>query len=77
MKNTIHILLISFLFTSYSYAQDIALPAYSSTDEIISHSSYTLKYNEKHEQAEWVAYRLTDVMISGNVNRTDNFRADP
>ena len=77
MKRTIFILLITALFTSYTHAQDIGLPAYSPNDEIISHSSYTLKYNEQYEQAEWVAYRLTDVMISGNVNRTDNFREDP
>ncbi len=31
----------------------------STTSQIIKHQYYTLSYNEKHEQAEWVAYALT------------------
>lgn len=31
----------------------------STTHQIIKHKYYTLSYNEKHEQAEWVAYALT------------------
>ena len=30
----------------------------STTNHIISHDYYTLSYNEKYEQAEWVAYEL-------------------
>lgn len=30
----------------------------STTNQIISHDYYTLSYNEKYEQAEWVAYEL-------------------
>jgi len=30
----------------------------STTNQIISHDHYTLSYNEKYEQAEWVAYEL-------------------
>lgn len=30
----------------------------STTGQIIKHNAYTLSYNEKHEQAEWVAYSL-------------------
>lgn len=30
----------------------------STTDQIIYHDFYTLSYNEKYEQAEWVAYHL-------------------
>jgi endonuclease G len=31
----------------------------STTNQIVEHDYYTLSYNEKHEQAEWVAYELT------------------
>ena len=30
----------------------------STTNEIVVHENYTLSYNEKYEQAEWVAYEL-------------------
>lgn len=30
----------------------------STTNEIVVHDNYTLSYNEKYEQAEWVAYEL-------------------
>lgn len=39
-------------------AQSIGLPAFFPDDQIITHTAYTLKYNEKYEQAEWVAYKL-------------------
>jgi endonuclease G, mitochondrial len=30
----------------------------STTDQIVVHDFYTLSYNERYEQAEWVAYKL-------------------
>lgn len=33
----------------------------STTNQIIQHNYYTLSYNEKHEQAEWVAYELKKI----------------
>ncbi|MFW6219811.1 MAG: DNA/RNA non-specific endonuclease [bacterium] len=48
----------------------------SSSGEIVNHSYYSLAYNEDYEQATWVAYQLTDKMILGNLERTDNFRED-
>jgi endonuclease G len=48
------------------------------TDTILSYSGFDLGYNEKFEQAAWVAYVLTREEIeSGHVERTDNFRTDP
>jgi endonuclease G, mitochondrial len=50
----------------------------SSTGAIVKHTYYTLSYNEKHEQAEWVAYQLTRERLTGeHVKRNDNFRPDP
>lgn len=40
----------------------------STTGQIISHESFTLSYNEKYEQAEWVAYELKKEHLS-NTNR--------
>ena len=40
----------------------------SSTSQIISHDHYILSYNEKYEQAEWVAYELKKEHLT-NTNR--------
>ena len=47
-----------------------------SNGELVTHVYYTLSYNEKHEQAEWVHYYLDKNRISGNIARTNNFRVD-
>lgn len=50
----------------------------STTGEIIERLHYTLSYSEEHEQAEWVAYKLTKASIQvPNVDRTGDFRPDP
>lgn len=48
-----------------------------SKGEIIKHAYYTLAYSEDHEQAYWVYYNLSDELINGPQDRTDDFRADP
>ena len=54
------------------------LPKFSKSDQVIQHSYYTLKYDEKHEQASWVAYRLTEYnLLNPKTDRKDNFRSDP
>ncbi|MCB0586576.1 MAG: DNA/RNA non-specific endonuclease [Phaeodactylibacter sp.] len=53
------------------------LPA-STTGMLIRHHYYDLSYSEEHEQAEWVAYRLTrEELKKPWVERVDNFRPDP
>lgn len=50
----------------------------STTDQVIHHDHYSLSYSEEHEQAEWVAYKLTkSSLIIPNVPRTDWFEKDP
>lgn len=57
--------------------EDYYLPE-SSTGDIIHHAYYTLSYSEKHEQAEWVAYRLTRRELEQPwLERGNNFRPDP
>lgn len=48
-------------------------PGYS---QFVEHNYYSLAYNESHEQADWVAYKI-DRKRSGQVNeRTDRFMPD-
>jgi len=44
-----------------------------SQGEIIEHTYYSLSYDEKHEQAEWVHYRLNSIMLKGKEKR-ENYR---
>ncbi len=50
----------------------------SSNDNIVHHSYYSLAYNEKKEQADWVAYELTKASLQvKNVPRAKRFNEDP
>ena len=49
----------------------------STTNQVVDHTYYRLSYAEKHEQAEWVAYWLTPLMIEGKAKRKNDFREDP
>lgn len=49
------------IITSIEF-DDTLLPA-STTGVVVKHSYYTLSYVEKHEQAEWVAYELTEAHL--------------
>ena len=71
MKKLILLLLI---IPFYGLSQNF-LP--KSSGEIVIHDYFTLSYSEPNEQAEWVFYKLTASMLSGGIDRTDNFREDP
>lgn len=61
-----------------AYTLDNYLPIASIPGQRIDHGYYQLYYSEKHEQAAWVAYRLTrDQLELPTVARTDDFRPDP
>lgn len=52
-------------------------PKPDKSKKIIYHSNYTLQYNEKYEQADWVFYVLTkDEVLNNNIDRTNNFKQD-
>lgn len=54
-----------------------AYPFDNNKDTVIRHTGYDLKYNEEYEQAAWVIYILTrEEVLSGNSERTENFRPD-
>ena len=45
-------------------------------DQIVEHEIYAFSYNETHEQANWVAYKLFPHSVNNLVKRKDNFRKD-
>ena len=49
----------------------------STTGQIAHHNGYSLSYNEKHEQAEWVAYSLHKSHITGTNRKRPYFIVDP
>lgn len=47
------------------------------SNDLVRHTYYTLSYNEKYEQANWVYYTLTDRMVvEGGSERSNKFKAD-
>jgi endonuclease G len=48
----------------------------STTGEIIRHQFYTLSYNQKHKQAEWVSYNLHPSHLSDNSFERPYFEID-
>ena len=47
------------------------------SNDLVKHTYYTLSYNEKYEQANWVYYTLTDRMvIEGGSERSNKFKVD-
>lgn len=56
---------------------NLELPKINSKDKIITHTGYSLLYNETHEQANWVAYDLTKEETNKLFERTDKFITDP
>lgn len=48
----------------------------STTNQIIHHQNYSLSYNEKHEQAEWVAYELKREHLSKINHKRPYFEID-
>ena len=49
----------------------------STTNQIIEHDYFTLSYNEKYEQAEWVAYELKKSYVRSSNFERPYFIEDP
>ena len=47
------------------------------SENYIEHSAMILEYDEKHEQAKWVAHMILPEIKYGKVTRTNDFRIDP
>ena len=55
----------------------LEIPKTNPKDIIITHTGFTLLYNETHEQASWVAYELSKEETNKIYERTDKFLVDP
>lgn len=53
------------------------IPELHAGDTVVEHAGYALLYNERHEQASWVAYELTKKETANDFERTDKFLEDP
>jgi len=69
--------LFAFIANAQQTFVNIEIPAHQATEKLISHAGYTLSYNEKYEQANWVAYELTSEETNSIYNRTNQFLVDP
>ena len=56
----------------------LELPALKLNKDIVAHTGFTLSYNEEHEVANWVAYKLTAAQANSSLyNRSNYFLEDP
>ena len=62
---------------SDSLIQHLEIPFFRQGEQVITHSGYTLSYNEAAEQANWVAYELTAQETQKAFERTNKFLVDP
>jgi len=70
-------LVLALLLVGVTHAQDVLIPLPDSTRQQIVYPGFTLQYNEQHEQADWVAYRLDSLELIPVVKRQDRFKSDP
>lgn len=54
----------------------LEIPQTNSTSCVISHTGFTLMYDETHKQSAWVAYELTKEKTKKVANRSNTFTAD-
>lgn len=64
------------LVTEEINTDGIEIPAHTG-QRLTRHFAYTLLYNEKHEQATWVAYQLTKKETVRIYDRSNEFNEDP
>lgn len=55
----------------------LEIPTLGINDTIINHAGYSVSYNHKYRQANWVAYQLTKLETTKLFERADRFKADP
>lgn len=68
--------LILLVISNGLFAQ-LEIPKYDIDDTIIRHRGYTLSYNSKYKQANWVAYLLTKNETVKRFQRGEFFAPDP
>jgi endonuclease G len=68
--------LILLVISNGLFAQ-LEIPRYETNDTIIKHRGYTLSFNSKYKQANWVAYLLTKDETVKRFQRGEFFAPDP
>ncbi len=78
-KHLLYLLFFSFYFSLFSQEKIInyAIPSCLNSDVILQHEGFTISYNPKYKQANWVAYRLIGEDMNVTIKRTNKFTADP
>ena len=71
------IFILPLSFVQADQPQQLELPEINQADTIVRHSYYTLKFNDKTKDPDWVAYRLTSSMLQCACKRSNDFRTDP
>jgi endonuclease G len=56
---------------------NLHLPKTERKEIVIHHTGFSLSYNEAHEQANWVAYELSEEKTKKVFGRTNKFMPDP
>ncbi len=82
IQTTVFFLCIFLVFVGFTTLQtsvpsSLEIPAHNSKEILICHTAYCLSYNNKHKQANWVAYELTDFETQAVVKRKNHFQPDP
>ncbi|GAB3642586.1 DNA/RNA non-specific endonuclease [Spirosoma arcticum] len=66
------------VFFDFEKQANFSLPATSSSDEIVRHEGYALRFRDAYKQADWVAYPLLPEEINGDTDREGSrFVPDP
>lgn len=73
-RRLLSLFLFNLVFSLYSQA--IEIPTITNPTAVITKDFYALQYNEKFEQADWVAYELTKDEVMSSVGRLDAYRVD-
>ena len=78
IKRTVSFVLMGTLALSlWGVVSEFALPSYKGNTFIIRHLGYVLQYNERYEEPDWVAYKLTKKEAQTHRKRKGEFREDP
>ena len=62
---------------NFCLSDSLYYPKIDSGENIIHHKYYDLVYDEDHEQAKWIFYKLYPTYLDGPFKRKNNFRSDP
>lgn len=71
---------VSVGFDGHAFLWDhlpLETPSIEPGEQYVRHTAYAFVYDEKHEQAKWVAYCLTKKEAEGSIERSDHFVEDP